>query len=416
MTKPIRLIVRLVSLALILSLVAGGSVYGWRRYSKSHVALSLPTATARQGEFLVILRCRGELVAHRSEQVIAPLDAPELQIVWLAPAGGAVKKGDVIIRFDTSRAQQDLKDRNASLAQAQATLDQALVQARIGADQDVIDLANAEFQVNKARLEASKQTIVSAIQGEESSIDLGLAEQRLKVQRASEITHKTSAEARIAALTRARDTAKMQVEITEKQLASMEMKSPLDGVINYMSNYSQGWVNAQPFKVGDHAVSGGVLAEIPDLSTLQIEAKLDEVDRGKVSAGSGVVVHVDAFPEKTMTAKVAAISPLAEQSFNEWPPTRSFRAFAVIDQPDPRLRPGMNAGADVVEERIPGAISVPSKAIFSLGGQPVVYVKRNSVWSPISVKIRARNPDEFAIEGIEAGTQVALTEPPTAKP
>ena len=46
-------------------------------------------------------------------------------------------------------------------------------------------------------------------------------------------------------------------------------------------------MNAQPFKVGDHAVPGGVLAEIPDLSTLEMESKVDEVDRGRIASRRG---------------------------------------------------------------------------------------------------------------------------------
>ena len=52
----------------------------------------MPFATARKGEFLVLVRCRGELVARRSEQLTAPLDVPDLQIVWLAPAGSEVSR------------------------------------------------------------------------------------------------------------------------------------------------------------------------------------------------------------------------------------------------------------------------------------------------------------------------------------
>jgi multidrug efflux pump subunit AcrA (membrane-fusion protein) len=192
----------------------------------------------------------------------------------------------------------------------------------------------------------------------------------------------------------------------------MELKSPLNGVINYMPNYSQGWMNAQPFKIGDHAAAGQVLAEIPDLSTLEMECKIEEVDRGRIAVGTTVLVHVDAFPEKVVPAKISTITPLTEQSFNEWPPTRSFRAFAALEKADSRMRPGMNAGADLVERRIPDAISIPSKALFTIAGKPAVYVKSNGQYLPTSVQVIAKNPDEVAVQGINAGAQVALTEPP----
>lgn len=401
---------RAIRVAIILLILAGAG-FALRQFRQTRAEAALPLAMAKKGDFLVLVRCRGELMARRSEQLTAPLDAVDLQLVWLAPAGGPVKKDQVVIRFDPSRMQQDLKEKNAALDQAQAALDQAVADVRIAGDQDTLDLSTAGYQMEKARLEAAKQSIMSKIQGEESEIDFGLAEEKLKVQKAATLTHRTSGEGKIASLTRARDTAKTQVEFTEHQLSLMELKSPLDGVINYMSNYSQGWANAQPFKVGDHAVSGGVIAEIPDLSTLQMESKVDEVDRGRVAVGNKVLVHVDAFPEKVMPAALVAITPLTEESYNEWPPTRSFRAYAQIEAPDARLRPGMNAGADIVQMKIPDAISIPAKALFTQAGQPVVYVKTADRYVARRVQVRAKNPDEVAIEGIAAGTMVALAEP-----
>ena len=220
-----------------------------------------------------------------------------------------------------------------ALDQAQAALDQAVADAKIAADQDKIDLSNANYLAEKAKLEAAKQAIVSKIQGEESEIDFNLAQQKLKVQQAAIVTHEKSAESHIASLTRARDTAKTQMEFTQHQLSLMELKSPLDGVINYMPNYSQGWMNAQPFKVGDLAVAGGVLAEIPDLSTLQMEAKVDEVDRGRVAVGDKVMVHVDAFPEKVMPASVGFITPLPASPS---PETRPHEPEPCLPQPRAR--------------------------------------------------------------------------------
>ena len=290
-----------------------------------------------------------------------------------------------------------------------------MAQAQITVEQDTLDLGTAKYRTEKARLEASKQTIVSAIQGQESEIDLGLAEEKLKVQQAAITLHNKSAEAKAASLARLRDEAKAQVELTKERLALMEMKSPLDGVINYLPNYSQGWNNAQAFKVGDHAVPGGAIAEIPDLSTLEMESKVDETDRGRVAVDDTVLVHVDALPELTLHAKLVSITPLTEQSFNEWPPTRSFRAFAQIEKPDPRMRPGMNAAADVVESKIPNATSIPAKALFTVGGKPAVYLKSQQQWIPKLVRIMGRNPDEVAVEGLDAGALVALAEPPQEK-
>ncbi len=402
--------------AVVLAIAIAGSAFAIRQFRHSRSTLDLPTAQARRGDFPVLVHCRGQLVAARSVQLTAPIDVEDLQIVWLAPAGGPVKEGMDVIHFDPSKLQQDLKEKQSALRQAQASLDQALAQAKITADQDTLDLEKARYDMERARLEASKQAIISAIDGEKSTIDLGLAREKVKVQDATDELHKKSDEAKIASQRRLRDEAKAEVDRTERRLAAMVLKSPLNGVINYMQNRSQGWFNAQPFKVGDHASPGMVIAEIPDLSTLEMESKVEEVDRGRMSVGDAVQVHVDAFPEKTMQAKLVSISPLTEQAFEEWPPTRTFRAFAEITNADVRMRPGMNASADVIQERIPDAISVPAKALFTRNGQPVVYARLDSKYIAKQVRIRGRNTDDVAVEGIAQGTYVALTDPQQVRP
>ena len=224
---------------LVLAGLAGWEVF---RLRKADAATSLPMAPVRKGDFSVIVRCRGELKALRSVQIVAPVNVPDLRIVWAAPPSTKVKSGEVVIKFDPSSAKQQLQEKEAALRQGQATLDQAVAQARITTEQDKLDSSNALYQVEKAKLEVSKQEIVSALQGEESKIDLALAEKDLKVKEAAANLHAASDKSKIASLTRVRDQAQADVDLTKKRLALMEIQSPLDGLIIYMPNYSAGWV------------------------------------------------------------------------------------------------------------------------------------------------------------------------------
>jgi hypothetical protein len=189
----------------------------------------------------------------------------------------------------------------------------------------------------------------------------------------------------------------------------MEISAPLTGLLLFLPNYSQGWMNAKPFKVGDQVWPGASVAEIPDLSTLEMEGKIEEIERGRVQPGGDVRVRIDSLPELTFTGKLVDISVMTQISF-EWPPTYSFRGYAKISNPDSRLRPEMNGAMDIVVNRIPDAISVPAKAVFTLHGKPVVYVASAKQYRPQEVEVIARNPDEVAIKGIAAGTPVALVD------
>jgi multidrug efflux pump subunit AcrA (membrane-fusion protein) len=71
----------------------------------------------------------------------------------------------------------------------------------------------------------------------------------------------------------------------------------------------------------------------------------------------------------------------------------------------------MNGGMDIIVSRIPGAISIPSQALFTRGGKPVVYVADSAGrYRAIEVEVQARNPDEVAVSGIPAGSSVALVD------
>lgn len=391
----------------LLGLVSAASA-GIYRYRQSLNVPTYPVAPARQGDFLVIIRCRGELKAERSIPIYAPR-VPDLRIAWLAAAGESVKQDAPIVRFDSSTAQQQLQQKEAVLRQSQATLDQALAQARITAEQDKSDLADAGFAVERARLEVSRLETVSRLQGESAAVDLSIAQQKFKVQEATVALHATADKSKIASLTRLRDQAAADVDLTKSRIAQMELKSPIDGILVFESNYSQGWMNAKPFKVGDNVYAGMEIGEMPDLKTLTMDAKVEEIDRGRIQPGQDVRVRIDSLPELTLNARVSNISLMAETT-NEFPPTRNFRAYAPLTNPDPRLRPGMNGGTDIVISRIPSAISIPSKALFTHAGKPVVYVAEKGVYRPVNVQVQARNPDEVAITGLPAGSMVTLVD------
>ncbi len=395
----------------VLFLVAAGSILAWRHFKRGKADTGdVPTAVAKQGDFTVLVSCRGNLVASHKVSLEAP-DVPDLQIVWLAPPNGNVKAGDVVIKFDGSKLQQDLHEKSEALKQAQASLQQAEAQAKIDADKDRLDLTQTRADMEKARLEVSRLAIVSAIQGEESSIDFRMAEQKVKVQEATTALHSESNNAKIASQKRLRDQAQADADLVKSRLAAMEIHAPIAGIVTYQLNTSLGWNNAQNYKVGDHATPGVPIAEIPDLNSLEMESMVDEQDRGRIAPGQDVNVHLDALPEKVIRAKLVSISPLTEINFQEWPPVRTFRAHAPVGGTDARLRPGMNGTAGIVERVLNNAISIPSRALFTVEGKPAVFVKGERAFTPAAVTIQARNSDEVAVSGIANGTVVALMRP-----
>src|SRR5215831_13508706 len=123
----------------VIAAVVGVAWAGANLFRQAQASTELPVAAVHKGEFLVIIRCRGDLKASRSVPIYAPV-VPNLTIAWMAPAGEQIQEGQPVIRFDSSSAQQQLIQKEAALKQAQATLDQAAGQAQTTAEHDQSDL------------------------------------------------------------------------------------------------------------------------------------------------------------------------------------------------------------------------------------------------------------------------------------
>ncbi len=166
----------LFALALVLVSSLTWAVAHW-----AHPAPKVPTAEVKSGEFVNYLQIRGEVQALKSAVLNAPSGAGEdIEIVKLVRSGATVKKGDVVLQFDTTRLRTTLDQKRSELKQAEAEIEQTRAQARLTEEQDRTDLMKARYDVERAKLEVSKQEIVSKIEGEEAKVKLVDAEQKLR--------------------------------------------------------------------------------------------------------------------------------------------------------------------------------------------------------------------------------------------
>jgi hypothetical protein len=196
----------------------------------------------------------------------------------------------------------------------------------------------------------------------------------------------------------------------------MVIRAPIDGIVNVLPNFRSGGTWGQmppPFKEGDRAWTGAAIAEIPDLSEMRLELKMEEVDRGRLRIGQAVNVRVDAIPDKEFTAVLEWISPIATLVWKGWRESEKvFPAHAPLQQLDARLRPGMSASAEIVIEKQPGVLLIPVRASFLHQGKPAVYVQRGQQFAIRTIEVGQRNDSEIIVlSGLGEGERVALEDP-----
>ncbi len=374
-------------------------------------APTVPTFQVKRGEFLDSVQFRGEVKALKSLTISAPSEAGDLQIVKLVPEGASVKPGDVVVEFDKTKTEQDLAQYRSALKSAEATIEQARAQARLAEEEDKTNVLKARYEVEAAKLEASKQEIVSKIEGEKAKLALADSEQKLREAETKQNSDKTLNQATIESAEQASNKAKYDVDKAERSLARMSVKAPSAGTITILQHWTGN--NMAPYQTGDRAWPGAGIAELPDASTLRISARVEETERGRLALRLPVTVQLNAIPDRQFTGHIESISQIASMDFSGgWPIVRNFTLEIVLDQTDPRFKPGTTGQVTVVVDHVADAISIPAQAVFQKSGQTIAYVWGGSQFEEREIQIARRSADKILIaKGLNNGDQVALKEP-----
>lgn len=411
MTASARSMFKMRRTRVIIGLLAAASLgaFGWVRASRK--TPKVPTFQVERGEFLDALQFRGELKAMKSVTISAPADAENLQILKIATDGATVKQGDIVVEFDPSHTSQQYAQNKSTLKSAQAETDQVREQGKLTEEEDTTAVVKARYAVEVAKLDASKNEIVSHIEGEEARLKVTDAQQSLREAEEKLKSDRAKNKATVDSHDYASKKAQFDASRAEHTLASMQLKSPADGTISLVPVWHDG--NEHPFKAGERAWAGAPMAEIPDASSLRVEAHIDETERGRLALAQSATVQLDAVADRQFTGKIEKIGTIASTDFTAgWPFPRNFNLDIALDVKDPRLRPAMTAQITVIVQRIPNSISIPVQASFLKSGHTVAYVWNGSRFEERTIQVERRSRDRALIaSGLRPGDVVALNDP-----
>ena len=395
----------------------GSGLYAAYHYTAT-TEVEVAVAPVRRGDFIISVRTRGDIRSAHSTILKAPM-VPGLRIVHLAAQGIPVKKGEVVVAFDGMQQEQNVIQQTLSVQSIQGSIDQLKATQQISNDSDALSKMQGEYGVESSKLDASKAEVLDAIDGEKYRITVGVQEGSLQQVKANIDAHQVGNQADIFRLTQQEDKAARDLDTATSYLSMMQLRAPTDGVVNVLPNFRSAGTFGQstpPFREGDNVWNGAEIVEIPELTELYIDLKLEEVDRGKIELGQPVRIRVDAIPDKEFTANLDYISPIAALVFKGGAtPEKTFPARATLKNLDPRLSPGMSASAEIIIERQPNTLMIPARASFDKDGKPAAYVQvgKSFVLRPITVG--KRNDDDIIVtSGLKEGEIVTLETPAEA--
>jgi RND family efflux transporter MFP subunit len=347
--------------------VAGGFVLRPRGDEPTNGSPQLRTAEVSRGEVSILLNETGTVEPVR--QVVVKPAVSGVVLRLLVREGDQVSAGDILATVEPDLSQ----------ARAVAEIRSARDRARVALAQAERDLEQGR-QLSTSNLIAQKELEDREAAFQQARLELESAEEQLRIVEQSGVS---------------------------SRVRSLNVVAPAAGVVIRL-----GAEEGESVLAGTMTFGGGTeLVTIADLSSLMIEATVNEVDIGKVALEQHVTITVDAYPNEEWSGSISFIAPAARVE----PDTR-VRVFDVeveVVDPDERLRPGMTANIDIRGERKEDVLTIPVEAVFRKAGRDVVY--RIEDGQPVEISVDLGLVDIARAEvvaGVEEGDLVTVEEPP----
>ncbi len=368
----------------------------------------IPVFTVETVSFTRNVNAEGVLKPVKSTLITAPSSGKEvLLIAWMLDDGDHVKKGEPVMRFDSSDIARRLQDGKSDRAQAL----HRIAKERLLADTTMRDrdrtaaLTQQELAGTK---ELGKKDPRYFPRNEviESEIDEGLYNARLDhAQRARQIEEKL-AKSRMSLIDIERKVADKYNDRAQKALKKMEIVAPHDGTFMLMRWSSFGVLHA-----GDRAYPGMRLAEISDQDEMEAEVYVLEADAGGLQAGQKATVVLEARPDIVWQATVRKVEPFPKARTPDVP-AQYFTAILALEAKTAGLKPGQRLRTTIVLQQPTQALVVPRQAVFRSDNDSVVFRRQGTRFEAVKVKLGSGTVGRLVItEGVSPGDHLALRDP-----
>ena len=395
-----------------------GSSVACRQASALAGEVDVPTATVKEADVQLKILTTGALRTKESRVIAAPpIAGGTLQIIKLARFGAPVRQDDVVIEFDPTEQEYNLAQNRSDLQQADQEIVKAKADAAVQTAQDQTALLKAKYTVRRAELEVSRNELLSKIDAQKNILALDEAKRALAQLEQDVRSHSASNKAALAISEEKRNKARLAMNQAEDNIKKMTVAAPIDGLVVIDGNrdatggFFFGGMTLPDFHVGDQVNPGTPVAEVIDVSRLEVYAQVGETDHSNLKAGQPVDIQVYALPQDKFIGKVETVGGATSHEFWDDNAKHKFDVTVLLDKPDPRLRPGFATRLSIRGEQLSHAVSIPSEAVFDREGKKIVYCKRNRGFQEQEVKLRALSEGRAVIEGIQPGTMVALVNP-----
>jgi membrane fusion protein (multidrug efflux system) len=156
-----------------------------------------------------------------------------------------------------------------------------------------------------------------------------------------------------------------------------------------------GRLGVRQVDLGQYIAAGTTIVTLQQLDPMFVDFYLPQQALGQISDGHPVEVTADAYPGRTFTGKIAALSSKVD------PTSRMLQIRASVPNPDGALLPGMYVGVSIATGAPRSLVTIPAAAVAYNPYGSLVYVLQDEKNAHV-VK------QQFVTTGEARGDQVSI--------
>lgn len=362
--------------------------------ANSAAAAEAGGVVVKRGAVRKLLLLDGELRAVRSRTIYANV-SDDAKIVFLPAEGSVVKAGELLVELDSTTVLNKIKETEERLVAAESEVVRIRAQHEAALRDLEIELSKLWLGFEQGKLKAKVPAeVVPRREYQDNKLALEKAETEYNNQlsKIEQRKQEQAAEQQVKIIEK--DKLQVQLDRDRSKLDGMRIKAPTDGMVIYNDH----WQERRKLQVGDMVWSGFPIVFLPDLTEMEVLARVNEVDGPKLSVGNQAQIKIDSYPTDVFTGQVKEISETAVKA--SWmAKAKVFRVAIGLDRTATEMmKPGMSAQVGIIISETKGQLLAP-RALVKFADEGAAVIRRESATQQraIAVTVLAADAVNYAI-------------------
>ena len=314
----------------------------------------------------------------------------------LVQEGDKVRQGQALLKLDALQYQDAVDRAERTLALARLRMEEAL-EAPSASQIKVVEARLRRATVARQNAQSDYDEIADDPDADSSdeAVDLQVAKLEYQLAKAEfDRVMEGTSHVELEYLKGQIKDAKAALQQAQDRLEHTRIRAPFDGTV----------LRVEPL-VGQLVFDGSILIQFADLTRLQINAEINEIDIPSIAQGQEVSIRLDAFANRLLSGHVNQVLPGATDTRG----ATTYRAYITFDCESLPVRPGMGANLTITTQTVKDALLIPQRAVVRVGLNQIVQVYRKGRFQKTIITTGLSNEIYVQVlAGLEKGEIILL--------